>query len=92
MVGPPAVSGQQGAPPPGVSGGNEPLPPGQGGVGTSNYNRVPYMPGSDGSSYRQPRTSPAEAARLANAAASAAPLRAHHFDAEAQRRGPSGAR
>ncbi|MHB1425940.1 MAG: hypothetical protein ACYC3I_22480 [Gemmataceae bacterium] len=55
VVGPPAVSGQSSGPPPSASGGNEPLPPGQGGVGTSNYNRVPYMPGSEGSSYRQPR-------------------------------------
>lgn len=55
MVGPPAVSGQQTAPPPAIGGGSEPPPPGQGGVGTSNFNRVPYMPGSDGASSRQPR-------------------------------------
>jgi hypothetical protein len=50
----PGVAGQPSSPQPGVSGSHDPLPPAQG-AGTSNNTRAPYMPGSDGSSYRQPR-------------------------------------
>jgi hypothetical protein len=51
---PPAVSGQSNVPPPAVQGGSEPLPPAQAGATSNNY-RVPRMPNSDGSAYRQPR-------------------------------------
>lgn len=52
---PPAVSGQSNVAPPTVQGG-EPMAPAQAMPGaTSNSNRVPYMPNSDGSSSRQPR-------------------------------------
>src|SRR5579875_3396233 len=52
---PPAVSGQSNVPPPAVQGGsNEPLPPEQAGATSNNY-RIPRMPNSDGSAYRQPR-------------------------------------
>ena len=49
---PPAVSGQPYGAPPAVNGTQEPSPPAQAG---STSNRVPYMPGTGGSSYRQPR-------------------------------------
>jgi hypothetical protein len=46
----PGVSGQSNEPQPAVQGG--PLPPGQAGATSNNY-RIPRMPNSDGSSYRQ---------------------------------------
>lgn len=53
---PPAVSGQSNVVPPAVQGSSEPPGPEQAMPGaTSNSNRVPRMPGSDGSSYRQPQ-------------------------------------
>lgn len=53
----PGVSGQPNYPQPAVQGSHEPPPPGQAGPAgaTSNNYRIPRMPGSDGSSYRQPR-------------------------------------
>lgn len=53
-IGAPGVMGQPNMPPAGVNGSNEPPPPAQG-AGTSNNYRAPYMPGSDGSAYRQPQ-------------------------------------
>lgn len=52
---PPGVSGQPNNPPPAVNGTAEPPPPGQGAGATSINRRLPRKPGSDGSSYRQPR-------------------------------------
>ncbi|HTU90314.1 MAG TPA: hypothetical protein VMF69_09590 [Gemmataceae bacterium] len=53
---PPAVSGQPNVPQPGVQGGSEPMAPEQAMPGaTSNNGRIPPMPNSNGSSYRQPR-------------------------------------
>jgi hypothetical protein len=51
---PPAVSGQSSSPPPAVQGGSEPPPPEQAGATSNNY-RIPRMPNSGGSAYRQPR-------------------------------------
>ena len=49
----PGVQGQPNYPQPAVQGGPE--PPSQAAGATSNNYRVPHMPNSDGSSYRQPR-------------------------------------